>query len=70
MQELLVAKRDMELRLVDNFDTLPLDELGYLPQDADESEVLFILIGERYEYRSLGITSILVFSEWEGGFAQ
>ena len=30
-----------------------------------ESEVLFILIAERYERRSLGITSNLVYSEWE-----
>ena len=35
----------------------------------DESEVLFTLIAERYERRSLGITSNLVFSEWEKVFA-
>ena len=33
------------------------------------SEVLFTLIAERYERRSLGITSNLVFSEWERIFA-
>ena len=43
--------------------------LGYLPQDAEESEVLFTLTAERYERRSLGITSNLVFSEWERIFA-
>ncbi len=43
--------------------------LGYLPQGAEESEVLFTLIAERYERRSLGITSNLVFSEWERIFA-
>ena len=53
VQELLAAKRD----------------LGYLPQGAEESEVLFTLIAERYERRSLGITSNLVFSEWERIFA-
>ena len=31
--------------------------------------MLFILIAERYERRSLGITSNLVFSEWERIFA-
>ena len=36
---------------------------------AEESEVLFTLIAERYERRSLGITSNLVFSEWERIFA-
>ena len=36
---------------------------------AEESEVLFSLIAERYELRSLGITSNLVFSQWEHIFA-
>ena len=39
------------------------------PRGAEESEVLFTLIAERYERRSLGITSNLVFSEWERIFA-
>ena len=69
VQELLAAKRDLDLprrlRKLDNFDFLLLDDLGYLPQGAEESEVLFTLIAERYERRSLGITSNLVFSEWE-----
>ena len=33
-------------------------------QSADEAEVLFTLMAERYERRSLLITSNLVFSEW------
>ena len=73
VQELLAAKRDLDLprrlRKLDNFDFLLLDDLGYLPQGAQESEVLFTLIAERYERRSLGITSNLVFSEWERIFA-
>ena len=36
--------------------------LGRLPQGTEESEVLFTLIAERYERRSLGITSNLVCS--------
>ncbi len=66
-------RRDLDLprrlRKLDNFDFLLLDDLGYLPQGAKESEVLFTLIAERYERRSLGITSNLVFSEWERIFA-
>ena len=50
-------------------DLLVIDDLGYLPQGAGESEVLFTLTAERYERRSLGITSNLVFSEWEKVFA-
>ena len=40
-----------------------------MPQGTEESEVLFALIVERYARRSLGITSSLVFSEWERIFA-
>ncbi len=50
-------------------DLLIIDDLGYLPQGAEESEVLFTLIAERYERRSLEITSNLVFSQWEKVFA-
>lgn len=42
-----------------------ISDLGYLPQGAEESEVLFTLIVERYERRSPGIMSNLVFSEWQ-----
>ena len=73
VQELLAAKRDFDLRRqlrkLDNFDFLLLKDLGYLPQGNEESEVLFTLIDERYEHRSLGITSNLVFSKWERIFA-
>ena len=69
---MLAAKRDLELprmlRKLDNFDLLVIDDLGYLPRGADESEVRFTLIAERYERRSLGITLNLVFSEWEKVF--
>ena len=67
------AKRDLalprKLHRLDNYDFLVLDDLGYLPKGAEESEVLFTLIAERYERRSLGITSNLVFSQWEHIFA-
>ena len=44
-------------------------DLGYLPQGTEESKVLFALIAERHERGSLGITSNLVFSQWEHIFA-
>ena len=73
VQDLLTAKRDLylprQLRKLDSYDFLILDDLGYLPQGAEESEVLFTLIAERYERRSLGITSNLVFTQWEHIFA-
>ena len=67
--QLLRAKRDLELerelRRLDRFDVLILDDLGYVQQSREEMEVLFTLLAERYERRSVVITSNLVFSEWE-----
>lgn len=69
VQELLAAKRDLvlprALRRLDIFELLILDDIGYVQQNADEVEVLFTLMAERYERRSMLITSNLVFSEWE-----
>lgn len=69
VQDLLAAKRDLALpralRRLDLFDVLILDDLGYVQQQADETEVLFTLLAERYERRSMVITSNLVFSQWE-----
>lgn len=69
VQELLAAKRDLDLpralRRLDNFELLILDDIGYVQQDQDEIEVLFTLLSERYERRSLLITSNLVFSQWD-----
>lgn len=72
VQELLVAKRDFQLpralRKLDSFELLILDDLGYVQQAPEEIEVLFTLLAERYERRSLLITSNLVFSQWESIF--
>jgi DNA replication protein DnaC len=69
VQQLLVARRDLclprALRSLDVFDAVILDDLGYVQQTAEEAEVLFTLMAERYERRSLIITSNLVFSEWD-----
>lgn len=69
VQELLAAKRDLVLpkllRKLDLFDVLVLDDIGYVEQAPEEAEVLFTLMAERYERRSLLITSNLVFSQWE-----
>jgi DNA replication protein DnaC len=69
VQELLAAKRDLALpralRKLDTFEVIILDDLGYVQQSADEVEVLFTLMAERYERRSMIITSNLVFGEWD-----
>ncbi|HEC34845.1 MAG TPA: AAA family ATPase [Chloroflexi bacterium] len=65
---LLHAKRDYELerelRRLDRFQVVILDDLGYVQQSREEMEVLFTFLAERYERRSVVITSNLVFSEW------
>lgn len=69
VQDLLAAKRDLNLpralRKLDSFELLILDDIGYIKQKPDEVEVLFTLMAERYERRSLMVTSNLVFSEWD-----
>lgn len=69
VQELLVAKRDLALpralRKLDHFAVLLLDDLGYIQQSPEEAEVLFTLLAERYERRSVMLTSNLVFGHWE-----
>ena len=67
--QLLRAKRDLELehalRRFDRFEVLILDDIGYVQQSREEMEVLFTLLAERYERRSVIITSNLVFSAWD-----
>ena len=69
VQELLGAKRDLDLpralRKLDLFEAILLDDLGYVQQSPDEAEVLFTLLAERYERRSVMVTSNLVFSQWD-----
>jgi len=69
VDRLLRARRDLELeyelRRLDRFEVLILDDIGYVQQSRDEMEVLFTLLAERYERRSVVITSNLVFSQWD-----
>ena len=69
VERLLQAKRDLrltrELKRLDRIDCLALDDIGYVQQDRDGMEVLFTLLAERYERKSVMITSNLVFSQWD-----
>ena len=69
IQRLLAAKRDLrlpqELAKLDRFSCVILDDIGYVQQDRNEMEVLFTFLAERYERKSVIITTNLVFSEWE-----
>lgn len=69
VERLLDAKRNLklarELKRLDNFECLALDDIGYVQHDRAEMEVLFALLAERYERKSVMITSNLVFSKWD-----
>jgi DNA replication protein DnaC len=69
VQQLLAAKRDLViealLKKLDRFEVVILDDIGYVQQSREEMEVLFTFLSERYERRSLMISSNLVFSEWD-----
>ena len=69
VQQLLIAKRDLNLtrilKRLGNYDALIIDDIGYVQQNREEMEVLFILLAERYERNSVMITSNLPFSKWQ-----
>lgn len=69
VQELLKAKRNLELakylKKLSRYDALIIDDIGYVQQSREEMEVLFTLLADRYENRSVIITSNLSFSDWE-----
>ncbi|MDF1486248.1 IS21-like element helper ATPase IstB [Ramlibacter sp. H39-3-26] len=68
VQRLQAARRDLrlpqELTRLDRFDLLILDDLSYVRRDQAETSVLFELIAERYERKSLAITANTPFSQW------
>ena len=55
---------DRALRQLDRVELLVCDELGYLSFSRAGAELLFQVFAERYERRSLLVTSNLAFSEW------
>jgi len=69
VQGLLAAKRDLalerEMRRLDRFEAVIIDDIGYVQQQQEEMEVLFTFLAERYERKSVMITSNLVFSQWD-----
>jgi len=69
VQQLLKAKAALQLETVlqklDRYAVVVLDDLGYVQQTREEMEVLFTFLAERYERRSLMISSNLVFSKWD-----
>lgn len=70
--ELLEAQKTLTLaatfRRLDRFDLVVCDELGFTPQTKDGADLFFQFISQRYERRSLLITTNLTYSEWDKVF--
>jgi DNA replication protein DnaC len=68
VQRLQAARRDLrlpqELAKLDRFDLLILDDVSYVRRDQAETLVLFELIAERYERKSIALTANTPFSQW------
>lgn len=69
VQKLQLAKQECVLpsaiEKLDKYDCLILDDFGYVQKDQAETHVLFELICERYENKSLLITCNQTFAEWD-----
>jgi len=69
VQELLIAKRDLELprflNRLSKFEAIIIDDIGYVQQSREEMEVLFTLLADRYERGTVMLSSNLPFSKWE-----
>lgn len=69
LQKLLLAKQEHTLKStlnrLDKYECLILDDFGYVKKSEMETSLLFELIAERYERRSLLITCNQPFKEWD-----
>ena len=72
VQRLQAARQSLQLpsalTKLDRFDLLVLDDISYVRKDQAETSVLFELIAERYERRSILITANQAFSGWDNVF--
>ena len=57
---------EMLLKKLDGFEAIILDDLGYVQQSREEMEVLFTFFAERYERRSVLISSNLIWCSASG----
>ena len=68
LQAKAVLRLNQFIKQLDRFDILIIDDISYMPFEKTETDVLFTLMSERYEMRSMVITSNLPFSQWDSIF--
>ena len=72
IQELVKAKNNLTLtnlfQKLRAIDLIIIDELGYVPFNRDEGDLLFQFISDRYERKSILITTNLAFKNWDTVF--
>lgn len=59
-----IGRLPAELRKIARYGLIVIDEVGYLPFDADAANLFFQLVAARYETASIILTSNLAFSRW------
>lgn len=62
------GRLDREAALIGKARLLVIDELGFLPLDADGARLLFQVLADAYERQSVVITTNLEFSRWGSVF--
>jgi DNA replication protein DnaC len=69
---LLESQKKLEMgslwKKLDLYDVIICDELGYIPQTKEGADLFFQFISQRYERKSLLITTNLTYSEWDKVF--
>lgn len=69
VERLLNAKNELrlekELKRLERYDVIIVDELGYTEHRREEMEVFFMFLGSRYQQRSVMISSNLVCDQWD-----
>ena len=58
-----------ELKKIRRYKLIIIDEVGYIPLDADAANLFFQLVASRYEQGSIIVTSNLPFGRWGEAFS-
>lgn len=68
LMTLIDAKRsgvlERKFHALDRIDLLLVDELGYIPFEREQTDLLFNVISRRYERASIALTTNLAFEQW------